>query len=97
MRESFAEMFEQSQVDKKMRPGDVLLLLSDGIWEAHREIEDPFGIERTLEVVQSHRHLGAAEIAEALRCAARAHSGQAPHPDDMTVVVVKREEEFVSC
>src|SRR5947209_7484243 len=38
-----------------LEPGDLLLLVTDGIVEAHDEGLDLFGDERTLEVVRAHR------------------------------------------
>jgi phosphoserine phosphatase len=72
----------------RLEPGDLLLLLSDGIVEAHVRDGPLFGIGRTLEVVQAHRHEPPGEIIAALLHQVRKWSGCA-QADDMTVIVIK--------
>ena len=50
----------------RLEPGDLLLLLSDGIIEATSGAGPQFGIERALEVVRAHRHEPAGDIVAAL-------------------------------
>ncbi len=69
-------------------PGDLVLLLSDGIVEARSGGGKLFGLERTLEVVRAHRSEPAGDIVAALLQEARAWS-PGPPADDMTVVVLK--------
>ncbi|MEN9678513.1 MAG: hypothetical protein RIS76_4409 [Verrucomicrobiota bacterium] len=70
-------------------PGDILLLLTDGIDEAMREDGDVFGVERAVEVVRQQRQRPAAELVEAICTAAREFTRPEPQADDLTVVVVK--------
>jgi len=73
-----------------LEPGDLLLLMTDGIEEACSPEESEFGRQRALDVVGASRHLPASEIVEALCGAARDHAQGMPQADDVTVVVVKR-------
>ncbi len=70
-------------------PGDLVLLLTDGI----EETEDPqgrvWGIEPVLEIVRAHRDRAAAEILNAVRQAARGFSAGLPQRDDWTMMVAK--------
>jgi PAS domain S-box-containing protein len=69
-------------------PGDLVLLLSDGIVEARSGGGQLFGAERALRVVRAHRGQPAGDIVAALVQEARAWS-PAPPADDMTAVVLK--------
>ena len=69
-------------------PGDLVLLLSDGIVEARSAGGQQFGMERALEVVRAHRSKPPGDIVAAVLQEARAWS-PAPPADDMTVVVLK--------
>ncbi|MBX3743732.1 MAG: SpoIIE family protein phosphatase [Verrucomicrobiae bacterium] len=78
----------------RMMPGEILVLYTDGILEAHPtangfEAEGDFGLERMLDVVRAHAERPAAEIVRALCEAAGRYAGPEPIDDDLTVVVVK--------
>ena len=77
----------------QLAPGDILLLFTDGLIEAASPGDDPFGIDRVLEVV--HRHVGqtARQITESLYSALVEFSGSPQLSDDVTVVVIKAEQE----
>ena len=74
-----------------MEPGDVLVLLSDGVYEYHDAGMEEFGEERVQEIVRS-RHQGTmAGLSAALLDAVRAFAKGAPQEDDITMVLVKRD------
>jgi sigma-B regulation protein RsbU (phosphoserine phosphatase) len=70
-------------------PGRVLVLGTDGIWEAMNAAEDQFGKERLRECVRRHAHAPAQAIAEAVLGEIKAFLGQEAARDDVTLVVVK--------
>lgn len=72
-----------------LRPGDVLLLMTDGITDVPPD--NPFGFDNALEIVRQNRHRSAREIIDALVQAVLRHTGDAPPADDITVVVAKVE------
>jgi serine phosphatase RsbU (regulator of sigma subunit) len=74
-----------------LEPGDCLLLLTDGIVEAHGTDGALFGTERVLDVVRAHRGRPAREIVDALYAAVRAFCGERAQLDDMTAIVIKAE------
>lgn len=77
-------------VTLEMQPGDVLVLLSDGIYEYASAGGEEFGEERVREVVAAH-HAGTAEaLCGALLAAVKAFAKGAPQEDDMTLVLVRR-------
>jgi CheY-like chemotaxis protein len=72
-----------------LEPGELLLLLTDGILEAHGPGRKLFGIERVFEVVRRHQAEAAREIVDRLYAAVRAFSGAEAQLDDMTASVIK--------
>jgi anti-sigma regulatory factor (Ser/Thr protein kinase) len=74
-----------------LRPGDILLLLSDGIYEYRSRDSEDFGQERVEAIVRDHHRKSAAELAGILLESVRRFAGGARQEDDMTVVLVKRE------
>jgi len=81
-----------------LRPGEMLVLVTDGILERNAPGEEAseedegveFGRENLMRVCQENRERSCGEIADAVVKAVRAFGGHAPLDDDMTVVVVKR-------
>jgi anti-sigma regulatory factor (Ser/Thr protein kinase) len=71
-------------------PGDVLVLLSDGIYEYEDAGGAQFGTARVEELVRAGRGKPMAELAAALLAAVRAFAQGAPQQDDITVVLVGR-------
>jgi len=70
--------------------GDIIVLLTDGITEAHNAERDPFGIERCLDVVRANASRPASEIASTVYEATLQFVDNNNHyEDDATVVIVK--------
>jgi anti-sigma regulatory factor (Ser/Thr protein kinase) len=74
-----------------MQPGDILLLLSDGIYEYHNGAGEQFGEARVEEIVRSHPGSSMAQLSAILLEAIQAFAAGAAQDDDITVVLVKRE------
>jgi PAS domain S-box-containing protein len=72
-----------------LQPGDILLILTDGIEEAMSVDNAIFGIDRALDVVRENRDRPAREIVEALYQAVRRFSGNTPQLDDVTAIILK--------
>jgi sigma-B regulation protein RsbU (phosphoserine phosphatase) len=78
-------------VTLEMRPGDVLVLLSDGIYEYANAALEQYGEVRVGAVVAANATKTTAELGAALLASVEAFAGGAPQEDDMTIVLVKRE------
>jgi len=78
-------------IEIEMQPGDILVLLSDGIYEYHDAASEQFGESRVEELLREHHGRTMAELSDILLAAVRAFAQGAPQGDDMTVVLVKRE------
>ena len=72
-------------------PGDLLVLLSDGIYEYGNGAGEQFGEDRVEQVVAAHHAGGMAGLSAALLDAVQAFAGGAPQEDDITLVLVRRE------
>jgi len=78
-------------------PGDILALLSDGIFEFEDGAGVAFGQARVEETVRLHHGLAPAALADALLQAVQAHAGGAPQLDDITMVLLKRDAAAGGC
>jgi sigma-B regulation protein RsbU (phosphoserine phosphatase) len=77
-----------------LQPGDVLVLLSDGVMEAARAAEGDLGPDRLAAVVRKAGRSASAILA-ALQAAAEESLGGARRADDHTFVVLRRTERSV--
>jgi phosphoserine phosphatase len=74
----------------EMDPGDVLGLISDGIYEYEDESGEQFGQQRVAEIVSNYEDLSAQELVNEILRAVRSFGGLAPQADDITIVLAKR-------
>jgi sigma-B regulation protein RsbU (phosphoserine phosphatase) len=74
----------------KVRPGEVLLMLTDGILERRDKAGEFFGLDRVRAIVRERQGEPAAVILERLFEATLAWGEGRPWEDDATIVVVKR-------
>ena len=72
-----------------LAPGDLVLLVTDGLDESLSPGDEIFGIERVLDVVRGHRDKPAQDIVRALYQAVRGFSQANPQTDDVTAIVLK--------
>jgi sigma-B regulation protein RsbU (phosphoserine phosphatase) len=79
----------QSSGELVLDPGDLVLLVTDGIEESMSADNTIFGMERVLEVVRLNRTKPAASIVTALYQAVRQFSQNSPQTDDVTAIVLK--------
>jgi phosphoserine phosphatase len=71
-------------------PGDVLGLISDGIYEYENEKGEQFGRRGVMRVLDAHPDASAQELVDHIMDAAREHGGTAPQADDITIVLARR-------
>jgi phosphoserine phosphatase len=72
-------------------PGDLLALVSDGIYEQADVGGVLFGEARVAELLRQHAHRPAERIADELLLAVRAFANGMPQDDDVTIVLLKRD------
>jgi phosphoserine phosphatase len=73
-----------------LEPGDVLGLISDGIYEYENEAGEQFGRRGVMRIIDAHPDAGAQELVDLIMEAAREHGGAAPQADDITIVLARR-------
>lgn len=73
-----------------MKPGSLLLVMTDGFYEATDRKNTLFGSDRVIEFVKSCRDSPPAETLSRLYEEVRAYSGQKPQADDLTAVLIRR-------
>lgn len=75
---------------RRIEPGDVFALITDGFFEWAAPNAEQFGIERVAEVVRAMSNQPAADIIHALHERVRAFSQGTPQRDDLTAVILRR-------
>ncbi len=73
-----------------MQPGDILGLLSDGVYEYQDPLGKLFGEDRVADILVRNAERSMAEISDAVLAAAREFGAGTDQKDDITVVLVKR-------
>jgi len=69
--------------------GDIVVIGTDGIWEARNRVGEMFGKDRLREVIAAHADRSARSIFESVAGAVKEFIGVGPQEDDVTLVVVK--------
>jgi len=72
-----------------LETGDVVVVGTDGIWEAQNDGGDTFGKERFYEMVMKDSNVSADEICSQVIDEVADFCGSAPQLDDITLVVIK--------
>ena len=81
----------KAAVRLELAPGDIVVLLSDGIYEYEDSGSAQFGETRVKDLVAAHAREPMAALSDRIFAAVKAFAGPAPQGDDMTIVLVKRE------
>jgi sigma-B regulation protein RsbU (phosphoserine phosphatase) len=76
----------------RLRPGEVLVLVTDGILERANPAGEFFGPERLRALVRSRPEASAQDLLDRIFEAATGHGDGRPWEDDATAVVVRRAE-----
>jgi serine phosphatase RsbU (regulator of sigma subunit) len=85
-----SELDSDPPVELDMRPGDMLLLITDGFLEWENPSREQFGSHRMEAAVRESKAKAPQEIIHELYKSVIAFSGGTPQKDDLTAVVVKR-------
>ncbi len=86
-----APMYEEGEY--QLIAGDVVIMYTDGIVEAMDDKDEMYGYERFCEFVHGVKHKKADEIKEDILQEMKKFMGEAPQYDDLTLIVVKVENE----
>ena len=87
---SILEDFPFEDETVPLQQGDLLIICSDGITEAMNPSQEQFGDARLEEVIRQHKESASADLIDIIIDVVKSHAGKAPQMDDMTLVVVRR-------
>jgi sigma-B regulation protein RsbU (phosphoserine phosphatase) len=79
----------EEQQKTGLKNGPIIVIGTDGIWEAHNSAGDPFGKEPLFEIIRQHASVSAQEIVSAIIEAVNRFRQDAVPEDDVTLVVIK--------
>ena len=82
---------KQASASLQLDPGDILALISDGVYEYNNTVAEQFGEDRVAAVLRLHHQLSMAGLTGQLIQAVNEFGGEAPQKDDITLVLVRRE------
>jgi serine phosphatase RsbU (regulator of sigma subunit) len=74
---------------QNIAPGQIILIATDGIWEARNSDGEMYGKEKVYEIIRKNAQAGANDIQRAILASLKAFRKDARLEDDMTMVVVK--------
>ena len=72
-----------------VEPGSIIVIGTDGIWEANSLQGEIFGKDRLCSIIRTHSHETAAGIGQAINEALAAHCGGEHYRDDVTFIALK--------
>ena len=72
-----------------IKPGQIICIGTDGIWEAHNSRGEPFGKERLKATIRKYASTSAETIVQSIIDAVEAFCENAEQEDDITLVIVK--------
>ena len=73
-----------------LAPGDILGLVTDGIYEYEDEAKEQFGQDRLAEVVREHQGKPMSDLVERIVRSTEGFARGAHQKDDMTILLVRR-------
>jgi len=74
----------------QLKPGDLLLLITDGFFEWENSSQEQFGFDRLANMIRKHSHLPPEEIIAEIYQSVLAFAGGTSQKDDLTAVLIKR-------
>jgi sigma-B regulation protein RsbU (phosphoserine phosphatase) len=83
-------VYEEKTID--FMADSLLVVYSDGITEAMDSNEREFGEERLISLIKENKNLASSELIDMIINTVNDYAGNAEQMDDMTLVIIKREE-----
>jgi sigma-B regulation protein RsbU (phosphoserine phosphatase) len=83
------ENSEYEECSLEFKPGQILFIGTDGIWETRNPEDEFFGKNRLESVIRNHAAETADSIIQSILEEVKAFRGVLPQEDDVTLVVVK--------
>ena len=83
------EWVYRENIKEKIRGSQILILGTDGVWEAHNSAGDMFGKDALYEVIRRNSNLPAVDIVAAVVAEVRKFQDGVEREDDITLVIAK--------
>lgn len=81
--------FEYDEIELDLAPGDIILMMSDGLMELFNEKMEMFGERRIMDILLENSKKSPVEIIDILNLAGNKWRGIKPQQDDITYVALK--------
>jgi sigma-B regulation protein RsbU (phosphoserine phosphatase) len=88
------EMADYHERSLELSPGDCLLLYTDGVTDAVNPVGEPFDVERLGTVFRGSQDQSPSQILSSIEQALSQYTGDVAPFDDITLVLIKRTENF---
>jgi len=85
----FDESIEYDSFQRRIEPGQVIVIGTDGIWEMRNDTGKMFGKESLLKIVRNNHKASARQIVDTVIEALEQFRGDEAPEDDITLVVIK--------
>jgi sigma-B regulation protein RsbU (phosphoserine phosphatase) len=82
-----------SVTETLLKPGNKLVIYTDGVIDSESEAREPFGLERLRQTVRANASLSCRELHAAILAAVEAFTEGAPPADDVTLAVIEYQPE----
>jgi len=83
------DAFAYESFQRRMQPGQIIMIGTDGIWEMHNQAGKMFGKEALMQIIRSQQTASARQIVDAVIEALERFRGNEQPEDDVTMVVIK--------
>ena len=83
----FKKGFSFPEGQEKLKPGDLLVLFTDGVSETQGDTEEFFGRDRLVQEILKHRDKKPQNLLRHLQSELKSHQGDQPQYDDVTFLI----------
>jgi sigma-B regulation protein RsbU (phosphoserine phosphatase) len=83
------DAFAYESFQRRIEPGQIVMIGTDGIWEMHNQAGEMFGKEALMQIIRSNQAASARQIVNAVVLALEQFRGDEQPEDDVTMVVIK--------
>jgi sigma-B regulation protein RsbU (phosphoserine phosphatase) len=84
-----ADVEYQENIQTGFSKGQILLIGTDGLWEAQNNSAEMFGKQRLKALIRQYQHLSSEELINSIIDSLKTFQGSVRQEDDITLVVVK--------
>jgi sigma-B regulation protein RsbU (phosphoserine phosphatase) len=81
--------FEYDSFHRRIKPGQVIVIGTDGIWEMHNKAGEMFGKEALMEIIRNNHTASARQIVDTVTETLERFREDEAQEDDITLVVIK--------